>query len=95
MHIRVHTAVLTLACLLLPPAVQAQAVEPFSVGSIEAKAGTMRSGFLEIPPGTDVGTEIPVSLIHGARPGPVLALIAGTHGYEYPGSRHCTASGSP
>jgi predicted deacylase len=22
--------------------------------------------------------------VHGARPGPVLALIAGTHGYEYP-----------
>jgi predicted deacylase len=24
-----------------------------------------------------------VSVVHGARPGPVLALIAGTHGYEY------------
>jgi hypothetical protein len=24
-----------------------------------------------------------LTVIHGARPGPVLALIAGTHGYEY------------
>jgi predicted deacylase len=30
------------------------------------------------------GAEIPVTTITGARPGPVLALIAGNHGYEYP-----------
>lgn len=30
------------------------------------------------------GVAIPVTTITGARPGPVLALIAGNHGYEYP-----------
>ncbi|OGD21929.1 MAG: hypothetical protein A2W03_11150, partial [Candidatus Aminicenantes bacterium RBG_16_63_16] len=30
------------------------------------------------------GAAIPVSLIHGRRPGKVLALVAGVHGYEYP-----------
>jgi len=30
------------------------------------------------------GAEIPVTVVHGARPGPVLALVAGLHGYEYP-----------
>ena len=35
--------------------------------------------------GRDQGTRIPVSVINGLRAGPVLALIAGTHGYEYPG----------
>lgn len=85
MHKRIRLAFLTLVFLLLTPPVQAQAVGSFSVGPIETKAGGSSSGFLEIPAGTDAGTEIPVSLIHGARPGPVLALIAGTHGYEYPG----------
>jgi len=28
-------------------------------------------------------SRIPVTVVHGAKPGPVLALIAGTHGYEY------------
>ena len=30
------------------------------------------------------GVSIPVTTITGAKPGPVLALIAGNHGYEYP-----------
>jgi predicted deacylase len=32
----------------------------------------------------DAGTVIPMTVIRGSRPGPVLALIAGNHGYEYP-----------
>ena len=32
----------------------------------------------------DAGTQIPVTTIEGAQPGPTLALIAGNHGYEYP-----------
>jgi len=64
--------------------IQAQQRDVIRVGSIETPAGQMASGFLEIPAGVDEGTEIPVTVVHGARPGPVLALIAGTHGYEYP-----------
>ncbi|MBT6209856.1 MAG: succinylglutamate desuccinylase [Woeseia sp.] len=56
----------------------------FVLGSIEAEAGTTVSGYLEVPRGVDQATRIPVSVIHGARPGPTLALVAGTHGYEYP-----------
>ncbi|MDA0796945.1 MAG: M14 family metallopeptidase [Proteobacteria bacterium] len=56
----------------------------FVLGSIEAQAGTSVSGYLEVPRGVDQATRIPVSVIHGARPGPTLALVAGTHGYEYP-----------
>jgi predicted deacylase len=37
-----------------------------------------------IPPAADPGTEIPITTIAGASPGPTLALIAGNHGYEYP-----------
>src|SRR5438309_3975685 len=27
---------------------------------------------------------IPITTFHGTKPGPVLALVAGNHGYEYP-----------
>jgi hypothetical protein len=47
-------------------------------------AAAIASHTIEIPAGTDGGTEIPVTTIRGAHPGPVLALIAGNHGYEYP-----------
>lgn len=63
----------------------AQAQEPLKVGSITAAAGTMASGTLEVAPrGGDQGTTIPVTIINGAMPGPVLALTAGVHGQEYP-----------
>ena len=42
------------------------------------------SRLLEVPAAGDAGTEIPISTIRGARPGPVVALVAGNHGYEYP-----------
>ncbi len=57
---------------------------PFTVGDITARAGEMASGMIPVPAAADVGTEIPVTVIHGAKPGPVLALVAGVHGYEYP-----------
>jgi len=41
------------------------------------------SGILEVPKGIDQGTIIPVSIINGKKPGPVLTLIAGMHGTEY------------
>ena len=44
----------------------------------------IESRIIDVPAGVDSGTEIPVTTIRGARPGPVLALIAGNHGYEYP-----------
>ncbi len=43
-----------------------------------------QSRTIVVPAGVDAGTEIPVTVITGATPGPVLALIAGNHGYEYP-----------
>jgi predicted deacylase len=57
--------------------------ESFKVGPVTAARGQARSGFLEIPAGVDAGTQVPVTVIHGVKPGPVLALVAGTHGYEY------------
>src|SRR5258708_1283711 len=42
------------------------------------------SRMIDVPAGSDAGTQIPVTTIRGAAPGPTLALIAGNHGYEYP-----------
>lgn len=57
--------------------------EPLRVGDVAAAAGQQASGYLLVPDGVDPGTKIPVSVFHGAKPGPVLALVPGTHGYEY------------
>ncbi len=55
------------------------------LGPLRASAGQAVSGYLEVPALGDAGARIPVSLVRGSSAGPVLALIAGTHGYEYPG----------
>ncbi|MDX2034719.1 MAG: M14 family metallopeptidase [Blastocatellia bacterium] len=55
----------------------------FTVGPITAQPGQKVSGMIPVPVGKDEATEIPVTIVHGANPGPVLALIAGNHGYEY------------
>ena len=76
------TGALTLGLYLFLSA-SAQAPAPLTVGTLTAQPGETVSGWLEVPEGVDPGTRIPVSLVHGVRPGPVLALVAGTHGYEY------------
>lgn len=75
--------VLTLA--MLASAHLAGAQQPFAVGGVTAQPGTAVSGSFTVAarPG-DTGTTIPFSIVNGARPGPVLGLIAGTHGAEYP-----------
>ena len=58
--------------------------EPLVIGPIQAFPGQSVSGYLEVPPGEDVGSSIPVTVIRGAKGGKTLALVAGVHGYEYP-----------
>jgi predicted deacylase len=77
------TLILTALFLNIPAEAADQDV--FTVGSIKAVAGESVSGYLQIEPLHDQGTRIPVSVIRGQNPGPVLALVAGVHGYEYPG----------
>src|SRR2546423_5315854 len=56
---------------------------PYSVGSVTAAAGQRGNGYLDVPVGVDAATRIPVVVINGAKPGPVLALVSGAHGTEY------------
>jgi len=75
-----------LAALALAAALptHAQQADAFTVGPVTARPGERASGFIEVPAGVDEGTRIPVTVIRGTGAGPVLAAIAGTHGYEYP-----------
>ena len=59
------------------------AADPLTVGSASANAGQKVTGWIDVPRGVDDGTKIPVTVVRGAKDGPVLALIAGTHGAEY------------
>ena len=62
----------------------AQAPQGVQIGSVSAAPGTLVSGRIVIEPrGSDEGTFIPVTVAHGAQPGPRLSLIAGVHGSEY------------
>jgi uncharacterized protein len=67
--------------ILLPVAAVGQA--SFTVGTASAAPGQRANGFIEVPAGVDAATSIPVTVIRGSKPGPVLALVSGLHGTEY------------
>jgi predicted deacylase len=74
----------TLVLLLLATARPASAQQAFTVGPVTAQPGTVAAGTIQIAARAgDSGTTIPITVVHGASAGPVLALIAGTHGMEY------------
>lgn len=68
--------------LLLPFLAVAQRAS-FAVGTATAAAGQKANGYIEVPAGGDAATNIPVVVVNGAKPGPVLALVTGAHGTEY------------
>jgi hypothetical protein len=72
--------------LLTPALVAAQAADrhpTMRVGTVNVPRGQKATGTLDVPAGVDAATRIPVAVVHGVRPGPVLALVAGAHGTEY------------
>jgi len=80
--IRFVSAVGLLASVLVVVSV-AQPRGTFTVGTATAARGHKATGTIEVPPGVDAGLSIPVAVFQGAKPGPVLALVAGAHGTEY------------
>lgn len=72
-----------LAILTLNGAAAAQERATFSVGTATAKRGQKVTGVIAVPAGVDAATSIPVAVVHGAKPGPVIALVSGAHGTEY------------
>ncbi|HJZ71362.1 MAG TPA: M14 family metallopeptidase [Vicinamibacterales bacterium] len=80
---RTMIAAATLAFACVAPALAQDPHPTFTVGTAAAQRGQKAYGVLTVPPGSDAGYDIPVVVIHGARPGPVLAVAAGAHGTEY------------
>jgi len=54
-----------------------------TIGTATARAGQKATGLIQVPAGIDAATNIPVIVINGAKPGPKLAVVAGSHGTEY------------
>lgn len=74
---------LTFICLLA--AFGARANDTIELGELSIPAGSSVSGEIAVPDtGDGVATAIPVTVVNGTGDGPVLALIAGIHGSEYP-----------
>lgn len=63
--------------------VTALLAQDFKVGTVVAPRGQVGRGAIEVPAGSDPALAIPVAVVNGARPGPVLAIVSGAHGTEY------------
>jgi predicted deacylase len=76
---------LFLAALLFAatPMLRAEAPVPFAIADEVVAPGTRADLRIIVPEGSDGATFIPVTVIHGARPGKVLAVVAGVHGFEF------------
>jgi predicted deacylase len=57
--------------------------QDFRVGTAASARGQTARGAIEVPAGADAALSIPVAVVNGARPGPVLAIVSGAHGTEY------------
>jgi len=77
---RIFLAAVTFSTAATPAAAQA----PVTIAGVTAAPGATASGTLNIAarPG-DQGTTVPFTVVNGKEAGPVLALVAGTHGMEY------------
>lgn len=69
----------TILAVLAPSAF----ADPFVVGTARAERGQKANGYIEVPAGSDAATSIPVVVVNGKRPGPVLSIVSGAHGTEY------------
>lgn len=80
-----HERTLIGVCALLVPTllVAQQQTASFAVGTASATPGTTAYGAIAVPAGSDSALSIPVAMIRGARTGPVVAFVAGSHGTEY------------
>jgi uncharacterized protein len=74
----------TLICVSLISSLSIVAsAQRIAVGTAAAEPGQKANGYIEVPAGVDAGARIPVIVIRGQKPGPVLALVSGAHGTEY------------
>jgi uncharacterized protein len=73
----------TLLAFIFISSIAAQERATFTVGTATAARGQKATGVIAVPAASDAALDIPVAVFHGAKPGPVLALVSGAHGTEY------------
>jgi uncharacterized protein len=86
MEVQMARGLSILVCLIIVASAAsglAQDRATFSVGTATATRGQKATGVIEVPAAMDAALSIPVAVVHGAKPGPVLAVVAGSHGTEY------------
>src|SRR6187402_3280467 len=77
-------SILIVAACLFAAACTGSAQAPLSIAGVAPAAGTAASGAVTIAPRNgDAGASIPFTIVRGRTAGPVLLLVAGTHGAEY------------
>jgi len=69
--------------LLAAPALAAAEAEPFAIAQQSIAPGSRADFRIAVPEGSDGATFIPMTVIHGRKAGPVLAMVAGVHGFEF------------
>lgn len=63
------------------------------VGDVTAKPGTREFGYLHVAQRPASDLSLPLTVIHGAEPGPTLGITAGIHACEYAGVVACMRLG--
>jgi len=84
MNHRTIKSIFALSLVIALALAAAAADDALTIGPLTVQRGEAKSGFIPVPEKDGVGTVIPVTVIHGARRGKILALVAGVHGSEYP-----------
>lgn len=70
--------------IALSSCARTEAQAPLVIGGIAAAPGQRAAGTIDVPSrGNDPGATIPFTILRGQGGGPVLTLVAGTHGAEY------------
>src|SRR4030095_8854504 len=82
-HMKRFAAAGSLLLLALTTTIVKAQRTTFTVGTATAARGQKATGVIEVPPGSDGALSIPLAVFHGAKAGPVLALVSGAHGTEY------------
>jgi uncharacterized protein len=77
-------ALIAVCILCFSAGASARQRDAFEIASHRIAPGERLDLDLPIPAAGDPATFIPVTVFHGRRSGPVLAVTAGVHGYEFP-----------
>jgi uncharacterized protein len=57
--------------------------QPIVIGGVSADPGTRAVGTVAVDLGDSRSVSVPIAIVHGAEPGPRVAVTAGIHGAEY------------